>query len=106
MCRFAKWKSVVAVLTIAVIQPRSIADEVWQSLGSGMDSYVRALAIYNGELIAGGDFFTAGGQGASRVARWDGGAWQSLGSGMNNSVQALAVYNNELIADFSPRRAV
>ncbi len=88
----------------------------WSPLGSGMtgcaDPYgctpaVTALAVYNGELIAGGNFLTAGGKGANNIARWDGRNWSPLGSGMTvcggeycpiTSVGALAVYNGELIA--------
>ena len=35
-----------------------------------MNSTVRALTVYNGELIAGGGFTTAGGQVSARWARW------------------------------------
>jgi hypothetical protein len=66
--------------------------------------YVFALAVYNGELIAGGDFTTAGGQTVNNIARWDGAAWHSLASGGQigvgfepyDWVQALAVYNGDL----------
>ena len=47
---------------------------------------VSALTVYNGELIAGGDFTTAGGTRASYIARWNGATWQPLGSGMNDAV--------------------
>ena len=56
------------------------------------------LTVYNGELIAGGGFTTAGGNPPSRIARWNGATWQPLDSGMNESVYALTVYNGELIA--------
>ena len=77
---------------------------IWQPLGSGMSGpaypspSVRALTVYNGELIAGGEFSTAGGVTCDYIAGWNGSAWQPLGSGMNNSVWALTVYNGELIA--------
>jgi hypothetical protein len=59
---------------------------------------VRALTVYNGELIAGGGFTTAGGVSAIKIARWNGTNWQPLGTGMNDYVRALTVYNGELIA--------
>ena len=42
---------------------------------------------------AGGDFTTAGGVTANRIAKWDGttSSWSALGSGMNSTVRALAV---------------
>ncbi len=77
----------------------------WHALGTGLgeDSQsVRALAVYNGELIAGGNFTTAGGQPVSRIARWDGAAWHPLGNGMGGgsfpNVYALTVFNGDLIA--------
>ncbi|MCH7592762.1 MAG: hypothetical protein IH989_08295 [Planctomycetes bacterium] len=42
----------------------------WSPLGSGMDDWVAALTVYNGELIAGGIFTTAGGQVSAYWARW------------------------------------
>jgi hypothetical protein len=70
----------------------------WQAMGSGMNHTVRALAMYEGELIAGGSFTAAGGQAASRIARWDGSSWHPMGTGMNGPVEALTVYEGELVA--------
>jgi len=43
----------------------------WSALGSGMNAgVVWALTAYNGELIAGGNFTTAGGQVSAYWARW------------------------------------
>jgi hypothetical protein len=67
-----------------------------------MNSEVDALTVYNGELIAGGYFTTAGGVSANNIARWNGTTWQPLGTGMGGDshprVSALMVYNDELIA--------
>jgi len=73
-------------------------DTLWSPLGSGMDQNVRALAVYDGKLIAGGVFTTAGGVSANCIASWGGSYWSPLGSGMNGSVFALAVYDGKLIA--------
>jgi hypothetical protein len=70
----------------------------WSALGSGMNSYVYALAMVGTDLYAGGTFATAGEVAASRIAKWDGGAWSALGSGMNNTVSALAVRGTDLYA--------
>ncbi len=64
----------------------------------GLNDAVHALTVYNGELIAGGRFTTAGGAPANRIARWDGTAWSPLGSGINDRVYGLTVHNGELIA--------
>jgi len=76
----------------------------WRPLGSGFSGQgifgpsVSCLTVYDGELIAGGFFTTAGGVRCNNIARWDGSQWRSLGSGMNAVVTALTVYNGELIA--------
>ncbi len=74
----------------------------WQTMGSGMSNmispFVSAMAVYNGELYAGGIFSNAGGVLVFNIARWNGSQWAALGSGTNGWVKALAVYNGELIA--------
>ena len=45
-------------------------------------------------LYAGGDFNTAGGVDADKIARWDGEAWSALGGGMSGSVSALTVFDD------------
>jgi hypothetical protein len=55
-------------------------------LGSGSFPDVKALARFNGELYAGGNFL--GGEGSTPfndVARWDGAQWASLGIGLNGT---------------------
>ena len=75
----------------------------WSPVGQGTNNVVYALTVYNGNLIAGGLFVSAGGQPANRVAQWNGTSWSPLGVGINNNinfatVDALAVYNGNLIA--------
>ncbi len=83
----------------------------WRPLGGGMGSiasdcappWVYALTVWNGDLIVGGSFRTAGGQPIARVARWDGTSWHAMGSGWTTtwggSVWELAVTaDGELIA--------
>jgi hypothetical protein len=70
----------------------------WNSLGSGLGSFVFALAEYNGDLIVAGSFTTAGGNPALRIARWNGTQWSPLGSGIDaGTVTDMIVYNGELI---------
>ena len=81
---------------------------------AGIDGEIKALTIYEGNLIAGGEFTTAGGVTANGIARWSGGAWQPLGRGLEGVqmywdtrgdtiyfqpyVAALAVFRGDLIA--------
>jgi hypothetical protein len=76
----------------------------WSPLGSGIHYKeimysVQAFAVYNNELIVGGQWIdSAGGIPVNNVAKWNGISWSSLGSGVNNIVYALNVFNNELVA--------
>ncbi len=73
----------------------------WQLLGSitGVGMFrVRALAVYNGQLVAGGDFSNVSGSPANNIAIWNGTSWKPIGAGLNGSVTALAVYQGELVA--------
>lgn len=80
----------------------------WRALGSGVvngsfETGVFALATYGGELIAAGEFDTAGGVSAMSIARWNGSRWASLGTGLTQSgnvatIRALSTFAGELVA--------
>jgi hypothetical protein len=77
--------------------------QTWRALGNSTGGEiwgVQALAVFNGELIAGGSFSTTFGSPANFVARFDvpTGTWQPLGAGTDQAVRALTVYNGELVA--------
>jgi trimeric autotransporter adhesin len=79
----------------------NIKAQTWNSVGSGLDGYVNAMAVFNNELYVAGYFTTAGGQPASNIAKWNGSSWQAVGNGItgaNAEVYALKVYNSELYA--------
>jgi trimeric autotransporter adhesin len=92
----------IAAANIAAFDP---AAGTWSPFGSGMQSAGMADAVFalavlpNGDLIAGGDFLTAGGVLVNRIARWDGVSWSPLGAGCSARVVALAVLpNGDLVA--------
>jgi len=66
----------------------------WHAMGPGRAGAVEALAVFGGELIAGG----ALGTGTDAIAAWNGAGWRSLGSGLNQTVRALAVHDGSLVA--------
>lgn len=79
----------------------------YSPVGSGFSSgmmgqcVVKSLCIYNGNLIAGGNFEHAGSMEVHNIAMWNGSTWMSIGdiegemSG-GNMVRAMCVYNGHL----------
>ena len=71
---------------------------VWNPLGSGVDSNVDTLAVFDDgtgpALYAGGQFRNAGSVPVDRIAKWDGSSWSPLGSGLNGRVLSLAVFDD------------
>jgi len=72
----------------------------------GAGRRVNALAVYHGELYAGG-YFGADDEGpaiacrnhgrvVNNIARWDGHRWHNVSGGVNGEVFALAVYDGRL----------
>jgi len=77
----------------------------WRSLGGrfsiGTDAgFLFALAVFDDELIAGGEFNSAGGNVVSNIARWNGTSWSALGSGevLDSRIYALTVHDDVLVA--------
>ncbi len=69
----------------------------WSPLGTGIAGQARRintlLTLPGGDLLAAGDFSTAGGSPAVNVAKWSdasGGAWSAVGGGTNGPVTSLA----------------
>jgi hypothetical protein len=75
----------------------------WHSLAGGVggshnEAWVNSMVIYEGDLIVGGWFGSAGGTTVRDVARWDGEAWHPMGDGTPDDCYALIVYSGRLIA--------
>jgi hypothetical protein len=75
----------------------------------GVDWRVNALTVYDNKVIAGGGFYSAGGERASGIAAWDGSAWLALGLGLEygpdpvlTEVYALTPWRAELRRTTSP----
>lgn len=78
----------------------------WQALGPGPGTAGRVLAltVWNGQLVAGGDFT---GGGVDYIAQWDGSAWQPIGTGgFATAVHDLTVWNGKLVAATTPASPV
>jgi hypothetical protein len=92
------WLGVLTLLLAGTARPALAQSCEWGPLGSGLNDEPHALAVFddgNGPaLYAGGEFTTAGGEPANRIAKWDGRQWSPLGSGMNDIVYALTVFDD------------
>jgi hypothetical protein len=79
----------------------------WHAMGGGLTGgatfpTVNALAVFNGELYAGGDFAQADGNAALRIARWNGANWQDVSGGVTigigtATVNAMVAWDGSLI---------
>jgi hypothetical protein len=94
----SKQGGLVTGSTGLIYLPSETIPEIWSALGSGLNSVCYALTNdSNNNLYAGGLFTTAGGTGASRIAKWDGSSWSALSSGLdgiNRDCYALTVDSN------------
>lgn len=70
--------------------------QTWNPLGTGTSGNVNAVIVYNGTLVAAGNFTTAGGNTVNNIAAWNGTSWSPLGTGTNGVVYALAIFGNQL----------
>ncbi len=69
----------------------------WQMILLGTSSIIKAMTVYQDELVVGGIIYTTGTAGANNIARWNGSAWNTLGTGVQGEVFALAVFNSQLV---------
>ena len=73
----------------------------WQTAGSGLNSTVQALTVYNGKLVAGGFFDITAPGGGARVAQFDGTTWSPLSPTFNKAISTvftLAATDTGLVA--------
>jgi hypothetical protein len=80
----------------------------WSPLGSGINGFALASAVWDSRLIVGGEFATAGDDSVNHIAAWNGSSWSDLGGGVMRkwgeqptyelAVGALTVHNNTLMA--------
>ena len=65
----------------------------------GTNNEIRAIAFdTNNTLYVGGNFASAGGRKANRIATWNGTNWGTLGSGTSGFVQAIVVTSQSVYA--------
>jgi hypothetical protein len=100
-------KTVPAALCIALVSTQAMGQcQTWtpfvsdtgvNGLGGSGIHRVRTLSVFNGDLIAGGNFTDAGGQSVNHIARWDGTVWHPLANGLSSDAYAMTEFNSDLI---------
>lgn len=95
-----KLNSGLVTLAILCAVPAAVAadDKAWDSrFGAlGLSGPVYAVKIEGGVVYASGAFTTAGGVGASRIAKWNNADWSALGDGVSGDVYAIATSGNDV----------
>lgn len=70
----------------------------WGPLGTGTNGPIYATLEFEDSqgkgLIAAGSFWSAGGQSANNIARWDGTTWSPLHWGVDSSARALLLHDD------------
>ena len=85
-----------ATIPVKLTEPNEYFFRVQAITFTNSSGYSNRVHLFHGvgeNLHVGGDFTSAGGVSASRVARWNGLAWAPLGDGLNGAVSALATFN-------------
>jgi len=99
MKTFYKNLKVIFCLISFILLIGNSFSQSWNALGAGTSGQINATIVFNGKLIAAGNFMTAGTDTlCRRIAQWDGTTWTHLGTGMDSTIYAIAIYNNQLIA--------
>ncbi len=86
---FLSYGIMVLVTILFLGAPQRAEAQYWQSLAGGTPGWAYATCVYNGQLIAGGEF---------GLLSWNGFNWSPVGGGVSGQVWALTVYNGELWA--------
>src|ERR1043165_7237721 len=79
----------------------------WSALGTGVNAWVRSLAVQpSGDLVALGLFTSAGGApNTTYIARWNGTSWSAVGTGLQFSEDILGLMpNGDLLRGVGPSR--
>jgi len=109
-------KRLLLSFSLIVFQFSFSSAQTWKALGVGFkpNKYfsiylppINALAVYNGKLIAGGLFDSAGMVPANNIAQWNGASWDSLAQGvlpeprcigcMPEAVYCESIYQGNLV---------
>ncbi|MCC7233471.1 MAG: T9SS type A sorting domain-containing protein [Bacteroidia bacterium] len=86
-------KKIILFITLCILLGWEQTNAQWQAFGSGLPGKVKAIAVFNNEIYAGGEFTSP-----SHIAKWTGSAWVAVGNGFNGDVNALAVHGGKLYA--------
>ncbi len=96
-----KDRIIIALIVLFIFSPLTYSQTIdenieWFTLGDGLSSTSKAVAVLDNDVYVGGLFALAGGTLVNNIAKWDGSSWSALGSGLNGEVNAIAVIGNDI----------
>lgn len=80
---------------------RRLDNGVWSNFGGGLGGSsisVNSFANYEGQLIIGGQFASAGQETVNNICSWDDNSFSALGSGFNGWINSITVWDGKLVA--------
>jgi hypothetical protein len=69
----------------------------WVPLGDGFDDVVTSVAVYDGDLYAGGYFLQSGASPTPKLARWNGLSWTALAPSVDQNAETMIVHDDHLV---------
>lgn len=75
------------------------SNSTWNSIGSGFDNFVNAVAVIpGGDIVAAGGFTASGATTVGGLARWKNGTWSTFGPTRFSDGVAVRVAGNQVVA--------
>ena len=72
------------------IRRYNVVTRRWSTVGAGLNSNVRSLAVDDaGNVYAGGGFTASGGTAIDHLAMWNGSTWSEVGGGVDGTVRDM-----------------
>lgn len=90
-----KWCSSIAKWSDGEWDTIKSRDSIWDSPGFLYGVYVRTLSMFEGDLIAGGQFYCGV---SENIGRWNGTNWSGMGVEIDAQVFALGIFQQSLHA--------
>jgi hypothetical protein len=79
-----KDRIIIAFIVLFIFSPLTYSQTIdenieWFTLGDGLSSTSKAVAVVDNDVYVGGLFALAGGTLVNNIAKWDGSLWSAFG---------------------------